>query len=304
MTSRWISRRTFLKGAAALAGTIVPFGVYAGGIEPQLRLRTAHYRFTPPGWRPGLKLRLVVLSDIHACHPWMPPERVVRLCEHANSLGGDAILLLGDYMSDMPVATDDVSPEQCAAALSVLKAPLGVHAIFGNHDWWKDRDAQKQRLTETASHRALRSVGITTYSNQARRLGEGKNAFWIAGLEDQWAYRLEDRSGSVGLDNLPHTLAGVSDGAPIILLIHEPDIFPEVPQRVSLTLAGHTHGGQINLFGWTPVVPSRFGSRYVYGHKVEDGRHLIVSGGLGCSGLPIRFLSPPEILVLELGESA
>ena len=96
----------------------------------------------------------------------------------------------------------------------------------------------------------------------------------------------------------------MNDGSPVILLAHEPDIFPDVPKRVSLTLSGHTHGGQIRLFGYSPVVPSRFGNRYAYGHVVEDDRHLIVSGGLGFSILPIRFGVRPEILSIELGSTA
>jgi predicted MPP superfamily phosphohydrolase len=94
----------------------------------------------------------------------------------------------------------------------------------------------------------------------------------------------------------------VEGEAPVILLAHEPDIFPEVPDRISLTLSGHTHAGQVNLFGWTPVVPSHFGCRYVYGHIVEQGRHLIVSSGLGYSKLPIRFNTVPEIVLLDIGE--
>jgi predicted MPP superfamily phosphohydrolase len=93
----------------------------------------------------------------------------------------------------------------------------------------------------------------------------------------------------------------VTDDAPVVLMAHEPDIFPNVPERVSITLAGHTHGGQVRVFGFAPFAPSRFGSRYAYGHKIENGRHMIVSGGLGCSSLPMRFGSPPEIVVVELG---
>jgi predicted MPP superfamily phosphohydrolase len=74
-----------------------------------------------------------------------------------------------------------------------------------------------------------------------------------------------------------------------------------VPSRVALTLCGHTHGGQVRLFGYSPVVPSRFGNRYAYGHVVEKNRNLIVSAGLGCSILPVRFGSPPEIVVVDLG---
>jgi predicted MPP superfamily phosphohydrolase len=105
----------------------------------------------------------------------------------------------------------------------------------------------------------------------------------------------------VGVDDLAGTLRRVTDAAPVILMAHEPDIFPQVPGRVALTLSGHTHGGQVRVFGYAPIVPSKFGTRYVYGHVVEDARHLVVSGGLGCTGVPVRFGSPPEIVLLELG---
>ena len=79
-----------------------------------------------------------------------------------------------------------------------------------------------------------------------------------------------------------------------------------MPGRVSVTLSGHTHGGQLRLFGYSPVVPSRYGNRYAYGHVSESAgdaapKHLIVSGGLGCSIVPVRFGVPPEITVLNLG---
>jgi uncharacterized protein len=106
-----------------------------------------------------------------------------------------------------------------------------------------------------------------------------------------------------GVDDLAGTLAQVTDDAPIILLAHEPDIFPSVTDRVALTISGHTHGGQVRLAGFSPVVPSRFGNRYAYGHVTERDRHLIVSGGLGCSVLPVRFGVPPEVVMVELGGS-
>ena len=83
-------------------------------------------------------------------------------------------------------------------------------------------------------------------------------------------------------------------------MVHEPDIFPKVPARVGLTLAGHTHGGQVRLFGYSPLVPSRYGNRYAYGHVVEDGRHLVVSGGIGPGKIPIRIGMSPEITVVEV----
>ena len=126
----------------------------------------------------------------------------------------------------------------------------------------------------------------------------------MAGLGDQLALFRGERKRAwrrfTGVDDLDGTLAKVSDDSPVILLAHEPDIFPRVPPRVALTLSGHTHGGQIRCFGYSPMVPSRFGNRYAYGHVVEDGRHLIVSGGLGCSVLPVRIGVPPEIVMVDV----
>jgi predicted MPP superfamily phosphohydrolase len=175
---------------------------------------------------------------------------------------------------------------------------------MGNHDWWEDSTAQKNGGGDTIGHRALADVGIQVYSNRAARLEKGGSAFWIAGLEDQLALlpgRKWKRAWMGGLDDLDGTLAQVTDDAPVILLAHEPDIFPKVPSRVALTLSGHTHGGQVRIAGRSPVVPSRFGDRYAYGHIVETHRNLIVSGGLGCSIAPIRFGVPPEIVVVDLG---
>jgi predicted MPP superfamily phosphohydrolase len=138
--------------------------------------------------------------------------------------------------------------------------------------------------------------------NDAVMLGVEGNRFWLAGIGDQLAYRLGHRQFR-GRDDLPATLARVSSGDPVILLVHEPDIFPRVPDRVALTLAGHTHGGQIRVpIIWPAFVPSAYGARYAYGHVVEDGRHMVVSGGLGTSIVPARLGVPPEIVRIELGE--
>jgi uncharacterized protein len=101
------------------------------------------------------------------------------------------------------------------------------------------------------------------------------------------------------VDDLAGTLAKVQDAAPVILLAHEPDIMPRVPERVSLVPSGHTHGGQVRMLGWSPVVPSRFHNRYAYGH-VREQCDLIVSGGLGCSIVPVRMGVPPEIVLVSV----
>ena len=126
--------------------------------------------------------------------------------------------------------------------------------------------------------RVLERVGIPVYENDVVRLTKDGRPFWLAGLGDQMAFisgrRKRARRRFEGVDDLPGTLAKVTDDAPVILLAHEPDIFPRVPDRVALTLSGHTHGGQVRMFGYSPMVPSRFGNRYAYGHIVEDDRNL------------------------------
>jgi predicted MPP superfamily phosphohydrolase len=299
-----ITRRGFMKLVGGSFASFAALGSYAFAVEPLARLNVARYRLTPPGWTPGLKLRVVALSDLHACEPWMSVGRIASICQRANSLGADIIVLLGDYVSGMNLVTRYVHASEWSKALATLEAPLGVHAVMGNHDWWEDQAAQRNGGGETFGHRALASVGISVYSNRAVRLEKDGLGFWIAGLEDQLALRAGrkwHRTAEKGLDDLDSTLTQVSDDAPVILLAHEPDIFAKVPQRVSLTLSGHTHGGQVRLAGYAPVVPSRFGERYAYGHVAERGRNLIVSGGLGCSLAPIRFGVPPEIVVVDLG---
>jgi predicted MPP superfamily phosphohydrolase len=300
-----ISRRGFLKLFGGSIAGLMTLGGYAFGYEPIVRLSVTRYQLMPPGWTPGLKLKIVVLTDFHACEPWMTADRIASICEHANSLDGDIIVLLGDYTSGTDLVTGRVDHRIWSAELAALKAPLGVHAIIGNHDWWHDATAQKSGHGPTFSHKALADIGIPVYSNRAARLEKDGYGFWLAGLEDQLALRRSirwKRSSTRGLDDLDGTLAQVGDDAPVILLAHEPDIFPTVPSRVSVTLSGHTHGGQIRILGWSPYLPSRYGDRYLYGHIVEGHRHLIVSGGLGCSVAPVRFGVPPEIVVIDLGE--
>ncbi len=292
----------------AFGAGLASLGGYALGFEP-MRHRVTRYRLTPPGWTPGLKLRLAVIADVHACKPWMSAERIGDIAATANALQPDVTLLLGDYVAGKRISgySNPVEPPDWGRALATLKAPLGVHAVLGNHDWWEDEVAQRTRIGPTIAHRALLAAGIPVYENDALRMEKNGKPFWLTGLGDQWAFwrrRLPPDfrlTGYDGRDDLAGMLAKVTDDAPIICMAHEPDIFPRIPARVALTLSGHTHGGQVRIAGFAPIVPSRYGRRYVYGHIVEEGRNLIVSGGLGCSGVPVRFGSPPEIVLVELG---
>jgi uncharacterized protein len=302
-----ITRRGFLKafGGTLLGG--ISLAGYAFGWEPMRTPRVTRYALTPPNWPQGLNLKIAAIADVHSCEPYMSADRIHAICQQTNALQADMIVLLGDYIAGHPYQIRHVPAEAWAAALATLRAPLGVHAILGNHDWWEDRDAQRRRKGPIFSRRALEQAGIPVYENDVVRLTKNGRPFWLAGLGDQIAFVNRNRPRGqryTGVDDLAGTLAKVTDDAPVVLLAHEPDLFPRVPARVAVTLSGHTHGGQVRLFGYSPVVPSRYGNRFAYGHVVEDDRHLIVSGGLGCSIMPVRFGAPPEIVLVELGGSA
>jgi predicted MPP superfamily phosphohydrolase len=297
------SRRFFLKSLIGSAAALVGTGAYAFGLEPAFRLRVQRYEVVPPGWPAGFNLTIAVVADIHAGEPYMPASRVEEIVEATNGLGADVIVLLGDYVAGHRFMARQVGMAEIAPVLAGLEAPLGVFAILGNHDWWDDLVAQQERKGPIIAARALREAGIPVLENEIVRLEKGGQPFSVAGLGDQIAF-VNGPGVYEGVDDLSGTLAKVEDDAPVILLAHEPDIFPRVPERVALTLAGHTHGGQVRLFGYSPIVPSQYGNRYAYGHVVEEGRHLIVSGGLGTSILPVRFGVPPEIVLIELGASA
>ncbi|MEM8813123.1 MAG: metallophosphoesterase [Pseudomonadota bacterium] len=306
------TRRTFLKTLGLTAFGSLGLGGYAFGIEP-MRVRVTRYTLTPSNWPQDLRLRIVALADIHACDPWMSVDRIYDLCNQANELEPDLIVLLGDYAAGHRFVVKPVHSRDWSAALGSLSAPLGVHAVLGNHDWWDDPVAQRNGRGPVFGQRALERVGIPVYENDVVRLSKDGQTFWLAGLGDQLAFLPSHHwgpGGFRGVDDLDGMLEKVTDQAPIVLLAHEPDIFAELPDEIALTLAGHTHGGQVRFFGHAPVVPSRFGNRYAYGTVTEPAlagngsqRHMIVSGGLGCSVAPIRFGMPPEIVQVDLGLS-
>jgi predicted MPP superfamily phosphohydrolase len=193
-------------------------------------------------------------------------RRVVR---ELNAAHADYTILLGDYVIQDVIGGRFVPPEQIAAELRALRGP--TYAVLGNHDGWLDA-----RRVDAA----LRGAGIIVLNDESRGI--------FAGVSDLWTGRHDIRRA-------------LANGSPRILLTHSPDIFPDVPPRVALTLAGHTHGGQVNLpLLGRLIVPSRFGSRYAAGHIVEGGKHLFVTTGVGTSIIPIRFRVPPEVVVLTV----
>ena len=300
-----ISRRHFLRFITGLGAFGASTTAYGFGVEPA-RLKVTRYNIAPPQWPADFHLKIAVIADLHACDPWMSLERIQGIVDRTNRLKADVVVMLGDYVAGHRQVTRYIPASEWAPVLAGLKAPLGVHAILGNHDWWEDKAIQRGGEGHTIARRALEAAGIPVYENDAQRLTKNGRPFWLAGLGDQLAYLPARRFrpvSRIGVDDLSATLAKVKDDAPVILLAHEPDVAVRVPARVALQLSGHTHGGQVRLFGWSPVVPTRYGGKFAYGHSREKC-DVIVSGGLGCSIMPFRLGVPPEIVLVTLGAPA
>jgi uncharacterized protein len=287
-----VTRRRVLVGSGGLIGlSAIASGAYAGDVEAQ-SLVVTRYALNPPAWPAGRKLSVTVIADLHAGGPNMTLAHVRRTVDAANLLKSDLVVLLGDFNASYRFPHSRIPDPMWAGELARIAAPLGTWAILGNHDWWHDLASVRGALAE---------MHIPVLENDAVMLGAAGARFWLAGLGDQLAHRL-GHGRYRGVDDLPRTLAQIGTDDPVLLLAHEPDIFTRVPARVALTLAGHTHGGQIRLpLIWPAFVPSKYGARFAYGHIVEDGRHMIVSGGLGTSFIPARLGVPPELVQVELG---
>ncbi|AKU99216.1 Phosphoesterase [Labilithrix luteola] len=251
-------------------------------VEPA-RLVVDRVDLAIPHWRAEhAGLRVALLSDLHVGSPHWQLEDLKELVRKTNAEHPDLVLLAGDYVIDGVKFGTRTSPEPIAHELAELRAPLGVIAVLGNHDWWNDGVRVRH---------ALESNGIVVLENEVRRIEKNGKSFYIVGLADAVTREQQIRP----------TLDAVPAGEPMIVLVHEPDVFPSIDARASITLAGHTHGGQVKLpFIGRAVVPSDYGERFAAGHVVEEGRHLFVTTGVGTSIFPVRFGVPPEIALLTL----
>jgi predicted MPP superfamily phosphohydrolase len=257
-------------------------GLWAFVIEPS-RLALRETRITLPSWPAKFKgMRIAVISDLHAGSPFITLDKIHQIVEMTNAARTDLILLPGDFVIQGVPGGSFMEPEVIASALKGLRARFGVFATLGNHDWWYNGPRVKK---------ALENAGITALENTAAIIEHEGAAIWVAGIGDKWE----------GKPDIASALARVGAGAPVIALTHNPDIFPSIPARVALTIAGHTHGGQVALpIVGRPIVPSDFGERYAAGHIVEGSKHLFVTTGVGTSILPVRFRVPPEISLLTI----
>ncbi len=273
-------RRALSLAVLTAASAAALWGFY---LEPRAPVSETRVDLHPAAWPRELDgLKIAAVSDIHAGSPHIGAEKIADLVRRVNAAEPDAVVLLGDYVIDSVVGGSFMPPEELATLLAKLKAPLGVYAVLGNHDWWLDGPRVRA---------ALQGGGIKVLENEGVSLKSNGRAFRLAGLDDH----IERNP------NPEAALKGVVRDEPAIALIHEPDYFPYIPERIALTLAGHTHGGQVRL-PWigAPIVPSRFGQRYARGAVREGAKLLFVTSGVGTSIIPVRFGVPPEYALLTL----
>lgn len=269
-----------------LSGIVLLIGLFLGAWafwwEPA-NLRVSTESLSVSKWPQGChNTTVAILSDLHVGSPFNGLENLEKIVSVTMQYHPDLILLPGDFVIQGVVGGNFVPPEEAAKVLSSLSAPLGVFAVLGNHDWWLDGARVMQ---------ALESHGIPVLEDRAVRLSNAGCEFYLVGVGDFWE----------APHDIDKALSTVPRSSASLLFTHNPDIFPQVPERVTLTIAGHTHGGQVYFPGiGRPVVPSQYGERYAVGHVLENGKHLFVSSGVGTSILPVRFLVPPEVTLITL----
>lgn len=265
--NKFLSRRVFPH---------VPFIGYPYALTLDRSLTVAEGRIPLAGLGGDRDISALVISDIHA-GPFVSPELLRQTFRRLMETQPDLILLPGDFAT---VCVEEV--EDAVGALAELRAPLGVYGVLGNHDYYTGDVERVEAL--------LSAAGIGLLQNDSTVIEQGASRFLLAGVDDLLG----------GQPRFDLALKNRSRGMPSVVISHNPDVFPEaVDCDVSLVLAGHTHGGQIRIPGLPVLVRM---SRY----HLDEGRYqvgnseLIVTRGLGVTGLPLRFGCPPEALLLNL----
>ena len=275
------TRRAVLRTAGTLAaaapGALLGFGVFVERTAFGVR----EMDIPVPGLHPDLEgLRLVQLSDIHLS-PFLSEPEFARVVDAANELRGHLVVVTGDLIS---VRGDPL--DACLRQISRLRSDAGILGCLGNHEVY----AGTEEYTAAQGAR----LGIPFLRSQARQLRFGNALMNIGGVDYQ------------GMRTRPHYLQGaeglMAPNALNILLSHNPDVFPVAAQQGwDLTLAGHTHGGQVTIeILHQEINLARFYTPYVYGHYRSGKSSIYVTRGIGTIGMPARLGAPPEIAVLRL----
>ena len=222
--------------------------------------------------------QLAHLTDTHFGQ-WLSPYRLEGVVDLTNRLGADLIALTGDYLSyDL-----DGSARDLERSFGRLHAAEGVFAVLGNHDHWVGSDRVRMLLER---------CGVRELRNDVVSLRRGNDVLHLAGIDDVMVH--QDRFGQV-LQRLP------ADG-PALLLAHEPDFADTAARtgRFGLQLSGHSHGGQIVLPGFGPLVRGPYCWKYPLGRYQVKKMTLYTNRGLGSNMWWVRVNCPPEIALVTL----
>ena len=246
-------------------------------------LRLTHYDVALEA--PALHgLKIAVISDLHGGAPFIDEGKIDQVVAIANAAHPDLILLTGDYVIQGVLGGRRMPIQTIVAHLKPLSAPLGVYAVIGNHDRWKS-------VSEIT--RAFERGGIPVLENAPVQFRRGGRVITLVGIGDHYS----------GGSDVVQAFAGVPKDAAALCFTHSPDVFPELPKTCALTIAGHTHGGQV----WLPFLgriavafQSAYGQRYAIGVIREKGKSLFVSPGIGTSAMPVRFMVPPEVSLVTI----
>lgn len=260
-----------------LCGAIALYGFLEARADPVVRTATIRLPHWPAGQRP---VRAALVSDIHVGNAVMDAARLGRIVDQVNALHPDIVLLAGDFIAGHGERNGREDSRSLVAPLSRLRAPLGVVAVPGNHDWWTD---------PVAVTRALREAHVTVLSNRAVERGP----LAIGGIDDETTHHDRPTETIAAMRALP--------GAPV-LMTHSPNFASARLAGAPLLLAGHTHCGQIVLPGIGPVAPLMPLLRQrLCGLYREPGLAVVVTGGVGTSVAPLRIGAPPDLWLLTLG---
>jgi predicted MPP superfamily phosphohydrolase len=272
----------FLAGMI-VAGLGIAFALDAFWLEPS-SIRVTEYPLSLKGteaqkWK---GLRIAIIADLHAGAPFIDDKKIERVVAMTNAARPDLTLLVGDYVVTGVLGGKHMPMEHVAGLLKLLVAPLGVYAVLGNHDHWENGRAIAG---------SLRKANIIPINNASVSVPFGSDRLYLAGIDDY----------VTGNSNPVAALKAVPAGRGAICFTHSPDIFPLLPEKCNLTIAGHTHGGQVDLplFGRL-IVPSKYGSRYAAGFLREGDKYIFVSTGIGTSLLPVRYGVAPEVSLLTI----
>ena len=265
----------------ALAALVLGIAGWSVGIEPGW-LQQRQLVLAAPAWT-GPPLTIAVAADFHVGAPHAGLPMLQRVVDELNAARPDLVLLPGDFVIQGVLGGQPVAPEDIAAVLAGLTAPLGVFATLGNHDWWLDGERVRK---------ALETAGIQVIDNRALPLASADGRLWLAGIGD-------DMTGHARPDA---AFAGVPADARLIVMMHDPANAAALPPQTVVAFAGHTHGGQVRLpLIGALITPGRAPRRHSWGWIPDAPAPTWVTAGIGTSILPIRFNCPPETVVLRVG---